>query len=403
MICPTQQGGSQVGTPDDGIKAGGGMPIMGSQGGSSMPMMRPQAQNAPATSPGKTASPAPATPMGSIVASAQATGDDELMMLAKNFQQAYAMLNALPEGSPTYRVAAASIFAIEAGKNLNDSYKGLSDRAQQRALREQQIRANNQTNQANEDKIAADKFADEPQRIARINAATNGGVDEFTGTDYSLQTKSSRINGIVREQMELRASFLGENPELVRETMLKQRQIATASVLGHDIARDQIYSFDDNPNMPGIQGLPETGAMMQQELARKAEDRENMDVSVFAAYGNITNDTVAKDGTIIKGKPLRGEELQGYMRTHFAENLRLQFHQQIQIAYMGKDGKLPPGMTQDYISKIALDSANLYSDAYADLISNNNGVVSQQQRPAPRRGVSGISRAAQSNQDQEEQ
>jgi hypothetical protein len=185
--------------------------------------------------------------------------------------------------------------------------------------------------------------------------------------------------------------------------MLKQRQIATASVLGHDIARDQIYSFDDNPNMPGVQGLPETPAMMQQELARKAEDRENMDVSVFAAYGNITNDTVAKDGTIIKGKPLRGEELQGYMRTHFAENLRLQFHQQIQIAYMGKDGKLPPGMTQDYISKIALDSANLYSDAYADLISNNNGVVSQQQRPAPRRGVSGISRAAQSNQDQEEQ
>ena len=44
----------------------------------------------------------------------------------------------------------------------------------------------------------------------------------------------------------------------------------------------------------------------------------------FIAYANVT--TIDAEGK--ESKPLRGEDLQGYMRIHFAENLRLQFSNQ---------------------------------------------------------------------------
>ena len=191
MICPTQQGASQVGTPDDGDVVGGGMPIMGPQGASSMPMMRPQAQNAPAASPGKAASPAPATPMGSIVARAQATGDKEIMALADNFQDSMRMLQSLPQDSPTYKVAAAAIYSIEAGKNLNAAFAGLGDKATQRALQEQRVEANRIVMEGNRDRVIADRYRDEPQRVARINAAINGQTDENLASIMDTKQRTS--------------------------------------------------------------------------------------------------------------------------------------------------------------------------------------------------------------------
>lgn len=379
MICPTQQGESQVGTPDDGNAVGGGMPIMKPQGGSSMPMMRPNAQGAPASSPNKTASPSPATPMGSIVARAQATGDEDLILLADNFQNSMRLLSSLPPDSPTYKVAASAIYAIEAGKNLNSAFDGLGEKAHETALKEQRVQSNKQMLESNKDRIEADRYRDEPQRVARINAAINGQTDENSGINYGFKTKNQRIDEIVRENMMLRKEYLAQNQELVQAEIRTQTQSATSAVMGHDLARDILYSFDDNPDMPLIQGDTRDPDVLRERMIQATKDREDMDKAVFNAYADVT--TIEEDGS--ESKPLRGEELQGYMRVHFADNLRLQFAQQIGLAYRDKNGDLPPGMTDSYIEKISMDAANMFSDAYADMISTQNGRVEPVSMPAP--------------------
>ena len=179
--------------------------------------------------------------------------------------------------------------------------------------------------------------------------------------------------------MMLRKDYLQENPDLIKDEIRRQTESATAAVMGHDLARDMIYSFDDNPDMPGVQGETRDPALLREQMIQKAKDREDMDTAVFNAYANVT--TIDAEGK--ESKPLRGEDLQGYMRIHFAENLRLQFSQQINIAYRDENGELPEGMTLAYIEKVSMDAANMFSDAYADYITSTGGQPEQPAMPAP--------------------
>jgi hypothetical protein len=378
MVCPTQ-GESQVGTADGGQNVVGGMPMMTPNTNSGMQtgaMPRKPSSQAPASSPNQAAAPNPATPMGQIMTTAENTGDDKTIRAATSLRDAYRFLQSIPEGSPTYYVAAASILAIESAKNYTASLNGiegskLATRAAELALEDKQTNV-----MWNQDLQRADLYKDPESRQNRINAAMNAGKDNF-GNDYAFQSKNQRIQVVVQEQMSLNRENIGTDPENIRRSEVAARQMATASVLGHDLARDLIYNADNNPKMPGIQT---DGELTASGLAGDV-DRDDMDKAVFLAYADVTQSQLSPDGkTLIPGDPLRGEELMGYMRVNFADSLRIQFHQQLAIAYMDENGKLPKGMTHDYLSKISSDGANLVSDSYAELISQSDGRIAVQQQ-----------------------
>ena len=235
------------------------------------------------------------------------------------------------------------------------------------------------TNAANKIALAESGFGAFSQKAEHMSAILGQGqfqIGEET-RDYFGMTIDQRATAIADLEFATIGKHLPDTDKLKFRTQAKDD--AAGLIAAYDIASSLSRMEAGNPDMFGAERITEDTPIDQNT---GMPEGSNVQAASLDAAISFYSGMKGADGNVLTGDALRAK-----ISSHLGGNL---------ASFLSADyAEEFPDVPREQIATIAAEDAYSISASFADAVLENQST--------PRRGVSGISRAAQSNQDRDQE